>query len=46
MWLEYVLVVLAQPPAGKGVERFGELVLHMASTHHEHNTLMKTMPLQ
>jgi hypothetical protein len=35
--LESVLVVLAQPPAGKDKERLGELVAHKASTLHEHN---------
>ena len=38
-----VLVVLAQPPSGKGKVRLGELVAQMASSPHEHNMLMRTM---
>ena len=36
-----VLVVQAQPPAGKDKERLGELVPHKASTLHEHNMSMR-----
>lgn len=41
--LESVLVVLAQPPAGKDKERLRVLVLHKASSPHEHNRLMLKM---
>tara|TARA_B110000211_G_scaffold234927_1_gene307472 strand:+ start:509 stop:676 length:168 start_codon:yes stop_codon:yes gene_type:complete len=38
--LAFVLVVLAQPPSGKDMERLGESVARMASIHHELNTLL------
>ena len=43
--LESVLVVLAQPPAGKDKERLRVLVLHKASSHHEHNRLILKMQI-